>query len=185
MAKITGLEARAEAQFKAELETLKSTVTGALTKALADLETAQASFKTVGDQNTELTKSNTKIKADSDLVAASLLAVNTELSNACLNGGLIELKGEDGKPLAADATAEVKMAAMLAVPLAQKQTAYAGALNAAFAKANLPNSTLPKAPAKEPGASAPQNNSMKRSEFFKLSPKAQTDFCKNGGKITE
>ena len=185
VAKITGLEARAEAQFKAELETLKSTVTGALTQAQADLTTALASLATMTTERNTLLAGKTDFEAKITNLTTDQAGINKFFSEACLNGSLIELKGEDGKPLAADATAELKMAAMLAVPLAQKQTAYAGALNAAFAKANLPNSTLPKAPAKEAGATTAQDNSMKRADFFKLSPKAQTEFCKNGGKITE
>ncbi len=185
IAKITGLEARAEAQFKVELADLTKTVNGALTQAQADLTTAQASISSLTKERDTLLAGKTDFEAKITNLNAAQLAFNTELSKACLNADLFKLNDEDGKPLPPEAPPETKEKAILALPMADKFKAYQGSLNAAFAKANLPNSTLPKAPVMEPGAAAQNKGGMKRDAFFKMSTKDQLAFVKGGGKIID
>ena len=54
IAKVTGMEQRAEAAFKAELETLKAQITGAVTQLQADLATATASIASLTTEKTDL-----------------------------------------------------------------------------------------------------------------------------------
>lgn len=41
------------------------------------------------------------------------------------------------------------------------------------------------APITEPKGGSSANNQMSRAEFSKLPPRAQSDFCKNGGRLTD
>ena len=54
IAKVTGMEQRAEAAFKAELETLKAQITGTVTQLQADLATATASIASLTTEKTDL-----------------------------------------------------------------------------------------------------------------------------------
>jgi hypothetical protein len=85
-AKVSDLLSRADAGLRAEFATLKTLVDTTLadtqdklTQALADLGTAQASVKSLGEQNTELTNTNQKLKLDSDALAQSSTAAATSL----------------------------------------------------------------------------------------------------------
>ena len=184
-AAIQKLLSNADATTKAELESLTKTVNGALTQAQADLTTAQASISSLTKERDTLLAGKTDFEAKITKLDAAQLAFNTELSEACLNAELFNLKDDDDKPLPPEAPPETKKKAMMALPVADKFKAYQGSLNAAFAKANLPNSTLPKAPVKEPGAAAQNANGMKRDAYFKMSPKDQLAFVNGGGKITD
>lgn len=163
---------KADAEFKEQLESLKATVNGTLTQLQADLATAQASIASLSTAKEELETQLQALTANLSDKNKELLAVNDWLTDACLNGKLLDLK------LADDATAEQKREAALKIPLADKQKAYQGALNSAFAKAGLPVSTLPTPPA---GAALAQAHAgakrMKMEAFRALSPKEQSDFC--------
>lgn len=189
-AKVTSLLSRADAAFTAELTELKALVTGemttrenSLTKANSDMVMAQASIADLTGKNTGLMMENATLKSDS----TNLAAFNTELTNACLNGGLLVLNGPDGKPLAEDATPEAKATAAAGISIGDKFKAYQGGVTKAFAKLNLPNTMLPAAPnVVKPGqATGGTSNTMARADFFKLAPQAQLDFVKANGKITE
>ena len=178
VAKITGLEARATEAFKAELAELKATVTGTMEQLRADLATAQASIASLGNDKAGLEASVSELTAKLSEANKESLAFNDALTDACLNGKLLDLH------LAADATPEQARAAALALPITEKFKAYQGALNAAFAKASLPNTTLPAAPVTAP-ATGRQVNTIKRAEYFKLSPREQLAAVKSGVIITD
>lgn len=178
IAKVTGLEARATESFKAELAQLKADVTGTIEQLKADLATAATTIASLGNEKAALEATISELTSKLSDQNKEFLGFNELLSDACLNGGLLDLK------LAADATPEQKRTAALAVPVADKFKAYQGALNAAFAKANLPNSTLPAAPVTSPNAGR-TDGSMKREAYFKMTPQAQLEFIKAGGKIVD
>lgn len=177
-ASVEKLLGKADAEFKAELNDIKSTVTTALTQSqaevselttkLASMVTEKASLETtVGELTSKLSASNKEF-----------LGFNDTLTEACLNGKLLDLNLKEG------ATADEAKAAALALPVADKFKLYQGALNAAFAKANVPNATMPAAPVTST-ASSGGAGSMKREAYFKMLPQAQLEFIKNGGRITD
>ena len=172
IAKVTGLEARATEAFKAELAQLKADVTGTIEQLKAELATATASLTSLGAEKAGLEATISELNAKASDHNKEFLGFNDFLTEACLNGKLLDLK------LAADATPEQIKAAALAVPVADKFKAYQGALNAAFAKAGLPNKTLPTPPA---GAALPSAaagaKKIKLTDFRSLNPKQQSDFC--------
>lgn len=172
IAKVTTLSAKVDATLREEVNTLKAQVEGALTDALAQVKDLTAKLSGLEAEKGEL---NTQISTLTNNLSdknKELLAFNDALTDACLNGKLLDLK------TAADAKPDDIRAAALAVPMTEKFKAYQGALNAAFAKAGLPNSTLPTPPA---GAALPSAQAgarkMKMSDFRNLNPKDQSDFC--------
>lgn len=177
IAKVTSLAAKVDASLRDEVNALKAQVDGALTDAMGNVSDLTAKVASLEAAKAELEGQNATLTANLSEKNKELLGFNDLLADACLQGGLLDLK------LAADATPEQTRAAALAVPMADKFKAYQGALNTAFAKANLPNSTLPKAPEAPVGQSSA--HAMKREAYFKLSPSAQLEFVKNGGKITD
>ncbi len=179
IAKVTGLEARATEAFKAELTQLKADVTGTIDQLKADLATATASIASLGNDKVSLEATIAELTGKLSASNKEFLGFNDLLSQACLNGNLLDLK------LAEDATSEQRTAAALAVPVADKFKLYQGALNAAFAKANLPNSTLPAQPVSSPAAAAGHANGMKREAYFKMTPQAQLEFVKSGGRLVD
>ena len=184
IAKVTALAAKVDASLREEVNAIKAQVDGALTDALAQVKDLTEKVEGLETSKTELEGQISTLTNNLSEKNKELMAFNDWLTDACLNGKLLDLKGSDGKPLAADASPEDVRKAALSVPLAEKQKAYAGALNAAFAKAGLPNATLPKAP-EAPIGSAEQQGTMKRAEFAKLTPAAQLNFVNKGGKLTD
>ena len=131
MAKVTGLEARAEAAFKAELAELRGMITGSLTQAQNDLTTARASIESLGKQNTDLlaqvgdltgklSEANKDFLAVGDLLKAHLAQMDPEY-----------------KPGGAKASAALK----------DLVTAEINATNTALAKVGVKVNDLPAAPA--------------------------------------
>lgn len=90
VAKITGLEQRAEAAFRAELAELKNTVTTTLASVQAELATAQASVK-------ELTGKLSTATTDLSAATGSLNTIKTELTAAAtaLRSHLAGLPGHE------------------------------------------------------------------------------------------
>lgn len=159
MAKITGLEARAEATFKQEFVELKATVSGVLTQAQADLATAQASILSLTNERDTLLSSKTDFEAKITNLSEVNAAINTELSSVCLAANLIDtasLKGADGKPVAADAAADVIQTAALALPVGDKMKLLVNAQHKTIAA--LGGKTPPAA-----GGSKPPDNGKKLS----------------------
>mgnify|MGYP001354181235 FL=1 len=178
IAKVAGLEAKAEIAFKAELEQIKTTVTSQLTALNAELDSAKALTISLGDEKVVLTGQITELTSKLATATETVNSFNAELSKACVAGNILELKGDDDKPLPPETPPETTTAAALKVPVLEKFRAYQGSLNAAFAKAGLSISSLPGAPAHK-GVKI-----ITRAEFSKLNAQTQLDFCKNGGKIT-
>jgi hypothetical protein len=119
-----------------------------------------------------------KVKCDAALNefsnASKLLADwDRELSNRCVAVNCLNLKDNDGKPLAADATPEQKKMAAAWIPFTEKLTAYAGVVNAELARTGLNVSSLPSAGAGNSDATAvlTRLDAIKephaRAEFFK------------------
>ncbi len=77
--------------------------------------------------------------------AKEIASVNREVSKACVACGCLDLQGEDGKPLAADATEEAKLAAADKISVSDKLKSYQGAVNAAVAKIGVLPSSIPSA----------------------------------------
>ena len=177
-AAVEKLLGRADVEFKAELESLKATVTGTLTQLQADLATAQASIASLGNEKAAFEATISELTGKLSASNNEFLGFNDLLTAACLNGKLLDLKLKDG------ATEDEIKSAALAIPVADKFKLYQGALNAAFAKANLPNSTLPAAPVTPPAASNGATG-MKREAYFKMTPQAQLEFVKGGGRLTD
>ena len=144
IAKITGLEARAESAFKAELTELKGLVTGQMTHLQEDLTSAQASI-------TDLTGRLATATADLSAANGSLAEIKTSLTSAAtaLRSHLSALPGhadyKDGGP---------KAGATLTELIAAEQNATNNAISATGVKVNV----LPaggKAP--ESATTAPKN----------------------------
>jgi hypothetical protein len=139
------IAARCE-KAESDLAIAKTTV-ATLQREKADLETRlstkQGAVQTLTSQKAQL---EVQLKASSDefgRVNRDLAAVNATVSEMCVNAGCLELKGEDGKALAADATQDEKLKAANAIPIADKLTAYKGAVNAALVRVGIPAGTLP------------------------------------------
>ena len=136
VAKITGLEQRAEATFRAELADLKNTVTTTLANLQTELSTAQASAK-------ELTANLATATTNLSVANGSLTTANASLTAAAtaLRSHLSALPGhadyKDGGP---------KAGATLTELIAAEQNATNTALGATGVKAD----TLP-AGGKVPG----------------------------------
>ncbi|MEN6533358.1 MAG: hypothetical protein ABFD89_06825 [Bryobacteraceae bacterium] len=140
VAKITGLEQRAEAAFKAELTELKNTVTTTLANVQTELATAQAAVK---DLTAKLGTATTDLSA----ATGSLNTSKTELTAAAtaLRSHLASLPGhEDYKEGGAKAKAT----------LTELITAEQNATNTALAATGVKADKLPaggKAPEAESG----------------------------------
>jgi hypothetical protein len=179
VAKVKDLATRADAQFRAEVDAIKAQVDGALTDALATVKDLTAKLEGAAITKADLETQIATLTAAASERNKEWLGFNDILTDACLNGKLLDLKLKDG------ATAEETRAAALGLPMADKFKAYQGALNAAFAKANLPNSTLPAAPATPPAQPAGAAGTMKREAFLKLQPREQLDAALKGVKLVD
>ena len=89
MAKITGLEARAEAAFKAELAELKNSVTGTMTELQTSLSTATTNLTNLTTAlKTALTGARLEVKSDASAgemvnqLSGRITALETNLTNA-------------------------------------------------------------------------------------------------------
>jgi hypothetical protein len=145
------------------------------------LNTATDSVNTLNARNTEL---GTLLKASTEEGIRLTAQANTQklyLAKDCLAWGCVDFKGADGKPLAKDASdAEITKAAE-AISFADLNTAKNGAINSNMAKLGVSVATLPGAPA----ATTTSKPVMARAAFLALDPKAQSNFFKSGGKITD
>lgn len=112
-------------------------------KLSSDLATAQSSVNNLTASNAELqNRHDASIRQVGDLTKQAN-AVNAEISRLCLDYGCLDLTGEDGKPLAKDASADDKLAAANRIPVADKLKASKGAVNAAVRNLGLPANQLP------------------------------------------
>lgn len=168
-ATLATLLARTDGALKAEVESIKATVDGAFTEANAKLSAALTENSQLKASVTELTAKNATLGTELTAALSTASDFNTKLTDACLAGNLLDTKERD---------------AALALPIADKFATYQGALNSAFAKANLPISGLPAAPS-APSAGARSDGTMKRAAYFAMTPQAQVAFIKNGGQITD
>lgn len=138
---VTRLLARSDGELKSEVATLQATVSGTVATLTDQLAAATA----------EITKLNeTSQQLDAELAAArlslaSFASLNEAVTDACMGARVLTLP--EGSP--AD-----QRAAALALPLADKFASYQGALNAAFARASLPQAAIPVPPAPQAGASS-------------------------------
>lgn len=107
------------------------------------LTTANASVNALTASNADLANRNKIAGEQFAAKQGELIAVNRDISRLCVSANCLELVGEDGKPLAKDATDEQKLAAADKVPVADKLKAFSGAVNAAMAKTGLSFATLP------------------------------------------
>ena len=130
---------------KTELALAKTSV-DSLTRSNADLQgrlaTADASVQSltvkVGVLTTERDAAVNQFTSNSK----ELTAQKTALAERCLAAGCLELT-EDGKPLAADASHETKLAAAMKLSHGDLFKAYNGAVNAAVAKTGVTFAAIP------------------------------------------
>ena len=131
---------------KTELALAKTSV-DSLTRSNADLQgrlaTADASVQSltvkVGVLTTERDAAVNQFTSNSK----ELTAQKTALAERCLAAGCLELTGEDGKTLAADASHETKLAAAMKLSHGDLFKAYNGAVNAAVAKTGVTFAAIP------------------------------------------
>lgn len=134
-----------------ELATANATG-GKLTLEARDLTTratnAEASVQTLtaekGQLDVQLKASNSEFSR----VNTSLSAISSKLSKACIGVGCLQLLGENGGPLPANATEAQKITAADKIPIAEKLEAYQGALNTAISNVGLSVASIPGAPLK-------------------------------------
>ncbi len=132
------------ASLQSDFAATKKDVEGKLTQSLSDLETAQASIRTLTTEQANLVQN----------IVAACVAVKVE-------------GGDEAKIKALTPAAQISAL----------QTAVSGTL----AKLNVDATKVPAAAATQ---TANAGVKMARAEFEALSPKAQTAFFANGGKLT-
>jgi len=132
IAKVTGLEARADAAFKADLETLRTTVNGEITRLTTELATANASV-------TSLTTAKTTLEAQVQTLNGQLSTANKlELDlTSLLRGHMAKVDAATFGPNGLKATAT----------LLELANAEINATNSALAKTGVDISKMPAAPA--------------------------------------
>jgi hypothetical protein len=170
---------------KTDLTALGEKISGELTQLSSDLATAKLSVASLTKERDTLLSAKTDFEAKITNLSTENTAINTELSQACLNGKLIELKGADGKPLAAEVTDADRLTAMLAVPLVEKQKAVLQSVHKAFADLGLKNTLIPASAASAGGGTANlEVKTMTLTQFRALTPAAKSEFSKavNAGK---
>lgn len=129
---------------------IAQTSVATLTREKADLESrlsiANKSVETLTAEKADL--GNRKVAAENQFTAngTEIKSFNTELSRVCLAANVLDLKNEDGTPLAADATSDQKLEAANRAPWQDKLKAYRGAVNAAIAKTGASPLEIPAMP---------------------------------------
>lgn len=103
-------------------------------------------------------------------LGAQLAAQQTELVNHCMEANCLDLRGDDGKPLTAEATDAQRRTAANKMAYGDLFKAYKGAVNSAMAKTGLTFANVPNAmPSK--GHEAKQE--LKGRDRFKAAVKVQ------------
>lgn len=126
---------------------LKTTAVETLTRSNADLtsrlSTAEATVQDLTVKNGVMKTERDAAVAEYGKVSEQLTAQKTALAQRCLAVGCLDLIGEDGKPLAKDATDTVKLAAAMKLSHGDLFKAHNGALNAAAAKMGIVFAEIP------------------------------------------
>ena len=162
IAKVTGLEQRAEAAFKAEVETLKAAVNGTIAQLQANLATA--SIASLGTAKAELETSVQELTGK----LSSANKVETD-AIATLRSHLATLPGQDKTKLET-------------ATLSELLTLQQNAVNAAIAATGVKLETLPA------GGSLPGKGhakTMSSADFAALDFTARNEFIRNGGKLVD
>lgn len=115
----------------------------------AELVTSQASVATLTAKNTELSNLLDASSKEAARVTGIANAQKTALAQDCIECGCLALVGEDGKPLAADASADVKLAAALKLSSDDLRKSFKGAVNTAMSKTGVSLFAIPTAPVGE------------------------------------
>lgn len=126
-----------------------------------ELATAKATITELTAKLTDSDAALEKAQGEANAFGAKVKALNEKFDST-----ITSLKLE----IAADAGEEAKLEAVV------------GAVNAAIEKTGVDLSKLPGAPV---GALGKRNNIVSREDFKKMSPAAQSEFCRNGGRITD
>jgi hypothetical protein len=134
---------------KAETDlALEKTTTSTLTRENASLKTAldteKASVATLTAEKANQINLRDAAVNENNRLQKELNGLNGELSRRCLAANcLMDLRDENGAPLAANATPEAKQEAADRIPAGEKLTALCGAVNATLAKLGVDLSRLP------------------------------------------
>lgn len=167
ISKVIGMEQRAEAAFKAELESVKATINGTLTQLQADLATAQASIASLSGEKTDLAAQVQEMTGKlSESNKLELDAKSALLAHLGKIPGHEDFK-EGGKKAS--------------VTLAELITAEQNATNTALAATGVKLETLPVGGAAPAGA--PGRQQLTRDEFEALDHFAREKFFRTGGKL--
>lgn len=134
-ATLATLLARTDGALKAEVESIKATVDGALTEANAKLSAALTENSQLQASVTELTAKNATLGTELTALLSTTAKLDAIITDACLAGNLLDTKDRD---------------AALALPIADKFATYQGGVNATMAKLNLPAGGLPQASGPKP-----------------------------------
>jgi septal ring factor EnvC (AmiA/AmiB activator) len=111
-----------------------------------ELATSQASVQTLTGEKADLNNRLTAATSQFSANAATIRAQDGVISKLCIDTNVLELTGEDGKPLAADAKDDEKLAAAAKVPFGDKVKAYKGAVNAAIKRTGANPLEIPELP---------------------------------------
>ena len=155
--KITALTAKPEA---VELSGVKTELTNLGEKIATELASTLTAKTELEAKVTTLTAALEKAQGEANTFGAKVKALNEKLDGAVAT---LQLECK------ADATEDEKFSAVL------------GSVNAAIEKTGIEISKLPAAPAGKTSAA----KTITREEFAKLGAAKQSDFCRNGGQITD
>ena len=139
------LAAQTEAN-ESKLTVANSTIS-AQTQKIASLET-QLATQTASVQTLTATLASTEnlLKASNGEVARTMKALADQkqaLALRCLAANCLDLTGEDGKPLAKEASQEIRLAAAMNLSQEDLFKFYNGAVNAAVSKTGVSFETIP------------------------------------------
>lgn len=146
---------------------LKTTAVEGLTRDKAALQTkltaAEATVQDLTVKNTTLTQERDACSSQFSAANKQVTAMKTALAQDCIDCQCLDLKGDDGKPLAADASNDVKLAAALKLSSDDLRKSFKGAVNAALAKTNV---SLFAIPAGKPAGAAEKTELKGRARFI-------------------
>jgi hypothetical protein len=148
--------------LSAENATLKATVlanTQEISKIKSENSTLQGSVSTLTAEKAQLTTNLTASNAEASRLTGVLNATNSSISKQALKYGCLSLTDAEGKPLAANASEAEKLAAADRIPVADKLTAIAGAVNNTLTKLGVNTATIPAT-----GANAGAQNNLTLSQ---------------------
>jgi hypothetical protein len=146
-------------QLQANLTASEATIAAQnqkISELTGNFNVSQASVQKLTSENATQTNLLEASNKEVSRITAEANRINREVSQMCVSVGCLDLKGEDGKPLAKDAKAEDQLAAADKLPIADKLKSFGGALHAAASKVGIQLAVVPN------GGAAPAANNAKK-----------------------